>query len=154
MEKNALRTGGEVPSRFVAAAVPKPAACVNEDRRIMSKLSKKEQRVRRHRHIRNKVAGTPEMPRLCVCRTGAHIYAQVIDDEAGRTLVAASTVEKVFRDQRLAANVKSAQVIGAAIAQRALEKEIKTVVFDRGGFPYHGCVKALADAAREAGLQF
>ncbi len=120
----------------------------------MSKLSKKEQRIRRHRHIRNKVSGTAQKPRLCVCRTGAHIYAQIIDDEAGVTLVSAATVEKIFRDQKLAANVKSAQAIGAAIAQRALEKEIKTVVFDRGGFPYHGCVKALADAAREAGLQF
>ena len=121
---------------------------------MITRPNTNKQRLKRHKRVRAKISGTPEMPRLCVCRTGAHIYAQVIDDEAGRTLVAASTVEKVFRDQKLAANVKSAQVIGAAIAQRALEKEIKTVVFDRGGFPYHGCVKALADAAREAGLQF
>ena len=94
------------------------------------------------------------MPRLCVCRTAAHIYSQVIDDEAGVTLVAAATVEKPFREQKLAANMKSAEVIGQAIAERALAKEIKKVVFDRGGFPYHGCVKALAEAARKAGLEF
>ena len=120
----------------------------------MSKLSKKEARIRRHRHIRNKVSGTAEQPRLCVCRTGAHIYCQVIDDEAGRTLASAATVEKDFRAQKLAANVKSAQVIGTAIAQRALDKSITQVVFDRGGFPYHGCIKAVADAARAAGLKF
>lgn len=120
----------------------------------MSKLSKKEARIRRHRHIRNKVSGTPEMPRLCVCRTAAHIYSQVIDDEAGNTIAAAATVEKAFREQKLAANVRSAEVIGQTIAERALAKGIKKVVFDRGGFPYHGCVKALADAARKAGLEF
>ena len=120
----------------------------------MSKLSKKEQRIRRHRHIRNKVSGTAAKPRLCVCRTGAHIYAQVIDDEAGVTLASAATVEKDFRAQKLSANIKSAEVIGDAIAQRALAKDIKTVVFDRGGFPYHGCVKALTEAARKAGLEF
>lgn len=120
----------------------------------MSKLSKKEARIRRHRHIRNKVSGTPEMPRLCVCRTAAHIYSQVIDDEAGNTIAAAATVEKAFREQKLAANVRSAEVIGQTIAERALAKGIKKVVFDRGGFPYHGCVKALADAVRKAGLEF
>ena len=83
-----------------------------------------------------------------------HIYAQVIDDEAGVTLASAATVEKDFRAQKLSANIKSAEVIGDAIAQRALAKDIKTVVFDRGGFPYHGCVKALAEAARKAGLEF
>lgn len=120
----------------------------------MSKLSKKEARIRRHRHIRNKVSGTPEMPRLCVCRTAAHIYSQVIDDEAGNTIAAAATIEKAFREQKLAANVRSAEVIGQTIAERVLAKGIKKVVFDRGGFPYHGCVKALADAARKAGLEF
>ena len=109
----------------------------------MSKLSKKEQRVRRHRHIRNKVSGT-----------GAHIYCQVIDDEAGVTLAAAGTVEKEFCAQKLAANVKSAEIVGKAVAERAIAKGIKKVVFDRGGFPYHGCVKAVADAARQAGLEF
>lgn len=120
----------------------------------MSKLSKKEARIRRHRHIRNKVSGTAAQPRLCVCRTQAHIYTQVIDDEAGVTLVAAATVEKDFRAQKLSANVKSAEIIGQAIAERAMAKDIKKVVFDRGGFPYHGCIKALADAARKAGLEF
>lgn len=120
----------------------------------MSKLTKKEARIRRHRHIRNHLAGTPEMPRLCVCRTAAHIYTQIIDDEAGRTLVSASTHDKALKDQNLKANVASAKVVGAAIAERALAAGLKKVVFDRGGFPYHGCVKALADAAREAGLEF
>jgi len=120
----------------------------------MSKLSKKEARIRRHRHIRNKVSGTAEQPRLCVCRTGAHIYCQVIDDEKGCTLASAATVEKEFRAQKLAANVKSAEIVGKAVAERALAKSIKRVVFDRGGFPYHGCVKAVADAARAAGLEF
>jgi len=120
----------------------------------MSKLTKKESRIRRHRHIRNHISGTAEMPRLCVCRTDAHIYCQVIDDEAGCTLAAAATVEKDFRAQKLAANVKSAEIIGKAIAERAQAKSIKKVVFDRGGFPYHGCIKAVADAARAAGLEF
>ena len=120
----------------------------------MSKLSKKEARVRRHLHIRNKVSGTAEQPRLCVCRTGAHIYCQVIDGEKGITLASAATVEKDFRAQKLAANIKSAEIIGKAIAERAQAKSVKRVVFDRGGFPYHGCVKALADAARAAGLEF
>ncbi len=120
----------------------------------MSKLSRKEARIRRHRHIRNKVSGTAEQPRLCVCRTGAHIYCQIIDDEKGCTLVSAATVEKDFRAQKLAANVKSAEIIGKTVAERALAMSITKVVFDRGGFPYHGCVKAVADAARAAGLQF
>ena len=120
----------------------------------MSKLTKKEQRVRRHRHIRHKVAGTAAVPRLCVCRTAAHIYCQVIDDEAGRTLVSCSTHDKALKDQALKANVKSAEIVGATIAERAIAAGIKKVVFDRGGFPYHGCVKAVADSARNAGLEF
>lgn len=120
----------------------------------MSKLTKKEQRVRRHRHIRHKVSGTAEVPRLCVCRTGAHIYCQVIDDVAGYTLCSCSTHDKELKEQGLKANVKSAEIVGATIAARAQEKSIKKVVFDRGGFPYHGCVQALADAARNAGLEF
>jgi large subunit ribosomal protein L18 len=120
----------------------------------MSKLSKKESRIRRHRRLRQKVSGTPEVPRLSVCRTGAHIYVQVIDDVAGRTLLAASTLEKAFREEKLAANVKSAVIMGKTIAERAQAAGLKKVVFDRGGFPYHGCIKALADAAREAGLEF
>ena len=120
----------------------------------MSKLSKKEMRVRRHRHLRNKLSGTPEVPRLCVCRTAAHIYCQVVDDVAGHTLVSCSTHDKELKGQGLKANVKSAEVVGATIAQRALAKDIKKVVFDRGGFPYHGCIQAVADAARKAGLEF
>ncbi len=120
----------------------------------MSKLSKKESRIRRHRRLRQKVSGTPEVPRLSVFRSGLHIYVQVIDDVAGRTLLSASTVEKAFREEHLAANVKSAQIIGKTIAERALAAGLKRIVFDRGGFAYHGCIKALADAAREAGLEF
>ena len=120
----------------------------------MSKISKKEALKLRHKRLRKKVAGTAAVPRLSVCRTGMHIYAQVIDDDLGTTLVSASTTEKVFREQNLHANVKSAAVIGKAVAERAIAKNVKTVVFDRGGFVYHGCVKALAEAAREAGLEF
>ena len=109
---------------------------------------------RRHRRLRVKVSGTAEMPRLSVCRTGIHIYAQLIDDVKGVTLASASTTEKAMREQKLAANIKSAQVIGKTIAERGLERQMKKVVFDRGGFKYHGVVKALADAAREAGLEF
>ena len=120
----------------------------------MSKITKKEARDMRHARIRKTISGTAAKPRLSVCRTGLHIYAQLIDDEQGITLAAASTVEKEMRAQNLHANVKGATAIGKAIAERALAKEIKEVVFDRGGFIYHGCIKALADAAREAGLQF
>ncbi|NLG14612.1 MAG: 50S ribosomal protein L18 [Lentisphaerae bacterium] len=120
----------------------------------MSKQSRKQARDRRHRRLRFKVQGTAEVPRLSVCRTGAHIYAQLIDDDKQITLASASTLEKANREQNLAANMKSAQVIGKLIAERGLGLEIKKVVFDRGGFKYHGCVKALADAAREAGLEF
>ncbi len=120
----------------------------------MSKTTKKIARVRRHIRLRKKLAGTPEAPRLSVCRTGAHIYAQVIDDKAGRTLVSASTLEPSMREQKLAANMKSAAIIGKTIAERALAANLTRVVFDRGGFLYHGCIKTLADAAREAGLKF
>ena len=120
----------------------------------MSKITKKEALKMRHARLRRKLAGTAERPRLSVCRTGAHIYAQIIDDDLGCTLVSASTVEKEMRAQKLAANMKSATIIGKAIADRALAKGLKAVVFDRGGFPFHGCIKAVADAAREAGLEF
>ena len=120
----------------------------------MGKLTKKQAKDRRHRRLRVKVSGTAEVPRLSVCRTGMHIYAQLIDDEKGITLASASTIEKAMREQKLAANIKSAQVIGKTIAERGLERQMKKVVFDRGGFKYHGVVKALADAAREAGLEF
>jgi len=120
----------------------------------MSKMTKKDAIRMRHARLRRNLAGTPERPRLSVCRTAAHIYVQLIDDEAGRTLASASTVEKEMRAQKLAANMKSAAIIGKAIAERTLALNIKEVVFDRGGFPFHGCVKAVADAAREAGLVF
>lgn len=120
----------------------------------MSKTTKKEQRDRRHRRLRVNLAGTAEAPRLSVCRTGMHIYAQIIDDDQSLTLVSATTTEAASREQKLSANMKSAEIIGKLVAERAIEKGIKKVVFDRGGFPYHGCIKALADSARKAGLEF
>lgn len=120
----------------------------------MSKASRKVARAKRHARLRRKVAGTAAVPRLSVCRTGAHIYAQLIDDERHATLATVSTLEKALRDQNLKANVNSAVVIGKLIAEKALALDIQHIVFDRGGFQYHGCIKALADAAREAGLQF
>jgi len=110
-------------------------------------------RLRRHERVRERVVGTPQRPRLCVFRSLKHIYAQIIDDQAGRTLVAASDLEK---DLSLATDGKKdvAGRVGGLLAQRALERGIKMVVFDRGGYRFHGRVKALAEAAREAGLQF
>ena len=112
----------------------------------------------RHRiknRIRRKVAGTPVRPRLAIFRSQSHIYAQVIDDDAGRTLCAASSLDKeVKSDGKRGANVAAAKAVGQLIAQRAKDKGIDAVVFDRGGFQYHGRVKALADAAREGGLKF
>lgn len=106
-----------------------------------------------HARIRKSVEGTPERPRLCVFRSLKHIYAQVIDDSKGVTLCAASTVEKELRGES-GGNIKAAQSVGKLIAQRAIAKGIEKVVFDRGGYLYHGRVKSLADAAREAGLKF
>jgi large subunit ribosomal protein L18 len=109
----------------------------------------------RHKRIRNRVVGTTERPRLAVHFSGQHIYAQIIDDAAGKTVAAASTIEAgVKGGRRTNANVESAGKIGALVAERSLQKNIKSVVFDRGGFSYHGKVKALADAARAAGLEF
>jgi large subunit ribosomal protein L18 len=108
----------------------------------------------RHWRVRKKVIGTSERPRMAVCFTDAHIYVQFIDDSAGKTIASASTRNKALREKKLAANVASAKTIGSTAAQAAIEKGIKAVVFDRGGARYHGKVKALADAAREAGLQF
>ena len=102
--------------------------------------------------IRSKVTGTAERPRLAVFRSVAHIYAQVIDDSAGKTLVSASSVDKDGKTN--GGNIAAAKAIGKLVAQRAQDKGIKSVVFDRGGYQYHGRVKALADAAREAGLEF
>jgi large subunit ribosomal protein L18 len=108
----------------------------------------------RHVRIRKHLAGTPERPRLSVHFSGQHIYAQVIDDVAGRTLASANTTEKGFRGASTKPNVATALRVGQAVAERALAKNVTKVVFDRGGFLYHGKVKALADAAREGGLQF
>ena len=109
----------------------------------------------RHWRIRNKLAGTPERPRMSVCFTNENIHVQFIDDVAGKTLAATSTVSKTIPDRdKLAANVTSAKTVGALAAKTALEKGITQVVFDRGGARYHDKVKALADAAREAGLNF
>jgi large subunit ribosomal protein L18 len=112
-------------------------------------------RVRLHRRIRKKVVGTSERPRLAVFRSQSHIYAQVIDDDAGRTLCAASSLDKQLRAaSKRGANVAAAKAVGQLIASRAREKGVESVVFDRGGFLYHGRVRALADAAREGGLKF
>ena len=119
---------------------------------MIKKPEKKEIRNRIHQRIRRKLRGTAERPRLAVFRSVAHIYAQVIDDVAGGTVVSASTVDKGARTK--GGNVAAAKSIGKLVAERAKEKGIKSVVFDRGGYLYHGRVKALADAAREAGLEF
>jgi large subunit ribosomal protein L18 len=110
-------------------------------------------RVRRHVRVRKTVSGTPARPRLAVFRSLTHIYAQVIDDEAGRTLAAASSVEKALKDTK-GNKSEHAKAVGSAIAKKALEAGVTQVVFDRGGNRYHGRVKALAEAAREGGLQF
>src|ERR1700690_4083268 len=119
---------------------------------MIRKIEKKAIRNRIHKRIRRKLSGTAARPRLAVFRSVAHIYAQVIDDVAGATVVSASTVDKTARTK--GGNVAAAKAIGKLVAERAREKGIKSVVFDRGGYQYHGRVKALADAAREAGLEF
>ena len=119
---------------------------------MIRKIDNNEIRERIHKRIRRKVQGTAERPRLAVFRSVAHIYAQVIDDAKGSTLVSASSIEKATKTN--GGNVAAAKAIGKTIAERAKEKGIKRVVFDRGGYQYHGRVKALADAAREAGLEF
>jgi large subunit ribosomal protein L18 len=116
---------------------------------------RKAARQRVHQRIRKKVAGTAQRPRLAVHFSGKHVYAQVIDDDAGRTLAAASTTERsLLEGKKLRANQAAAELIGKAIAERLLAKKLDRVVFDRGGFLYHGKVKALADAARASGLNF
>jgi len=122
---------------------------------MVNKENRSEIRRKKHRKIRNRFTGTPERPRLAVFRSNKHMYAQIIDDTAGHTLVAASTLEKDVKAKLQKTNdVEAAAYLGTVIAQRALEKGIKAVVYDRGGFVYHGKIKALADAAREAGLEF
>jgi large subunit ribosomal protein L18 len=123
----------------------------------MAKISRNEQRIKRHMRIRQKIRGTPERPRLCVFKSLKHIYAQIIDDtppEGSRTLVSASTLDPEIRGKIKSDNVEAARLVGQVLAQRALAKGIKKVVFDRGGYPYHGKVRALAEAAREGGLEF
>ena len=122
---------------------------------MVSKKSRSEVRVNKHRRLRNRFSGTAERPRLAVFRSNNHMYAQIIDDTVGKTLVSASTVEKeVKAELEKTNNVDAAAYVGTVIAKRALEKGIKEVVFDRGGFIYQGKIQALADAAREAGLEF
>ena len=122
---------------------------------MVSKKSRSEVRVNKHKKLRNRFSGTAERPRLAVFRSNNHMYAQIIDDTVGNTLVAASTVEKaVSAELGKTNNVDAAAYLGTVIAKRAIEKGINTVVFDRGGFIYQGKIKALADAAREAGLEF
>ena len=122
---------------------------------MVSKQSRSEIRVKKHNRLRNRFAGTAERPRLAVFRSNNHMYAQIIDDTVGNTLVAASTAEKAAKAELEHTNtVDAAAYVGTLIAKRALEKGIDTVVFDRGGFIYQGKIQALADAAREAGLKF
>ncbi len=122
---------------------------------MVNKVSRTETRVKKHIKIRNRFTGTPERPRLAVFRSNNHMYAQIIDDTVGNTLVAASTLEKDVKAELQKTNdVAAAAYLGTVIAKKALEKGIKAVVFDRGGFIYQGKIKALADAAREAGLEF
>jgi large subunit ribosomal protein L18 len=119
---------------------------------MVSKTDRKLERTRRHARVRTKVSGTAERPRLCVYRSNSNLYAQIIDDVAGNTLVAASTLDKEVKTKK--SNIEAAKEVGALIAKKAAEKNIKTVVYDRGGYIFHGVVKALAEAAREGGLEF
>jgi large subunit ribosomal protein L18 len=121
----------------------------------MPEIDRRKARLRRHRRVRRRVVGTPEKPRLNVFRSLKHIYAQVIDDRAGHTLVSASTVDPdVASELDGLAKTDQARIVGKVLAQRALDEGIEQVVFDRGGYKYHGRVKALAEAAREGGLEF
>jgi len=111
-------------------------------------------RLRRKKHIRKTLRGTPARPRLCVFRSTKHIYAQVIDDDGGRTLASASTLDKAIEVKGHRGNVEAAKAVGKVVAERAAEAGVKSVVFDRNGYLYHGRLKALADSAREGGLEF
>ena len=119
---------------------------------MVSKVNKNAMRLKRHVRVRGKISGTPECPRLNVFRSNANIYAQIIDDVNGVTLVAANTLEKDF--EGATGNVEAAKKVGAVLAERAKAKGIEVVVFDRGGYIYHGRVAALAEGAREGGLKF
>lgn len=119
---------------------------------MVSKTDRKMERTRRHLRVRRKISGTSERPRLCVYRSNTNLYVQIIDDVAGNTLVSASTLDKEIKTKH--ANKEAAKELGTLIAKKAVAKKINTVVFDRGGYIYHGVVKELADAAREGGLEF
>lgn len=119
---------------------------------MVTKTNRKLERTRRHIRVRRKISGTAEVPRFCVYRSNTNLYVQIIDDVAGKTLVSASTLEKEVKTK--ASNKEAAKEVGKLIAKRAIEKNIKDVVFDRGGYIYHGVVKELAEAAREGGLNF
>ena len=119
---------------------------------MITKTNRKLERTRRHERVRTKISGTAECPRLCVFRSNANIYAQIIDDVKGVTLVQASTLDKEVKTKK--SNKEAAKEVGTLVAKRALEKKIENVVYDRGGYIYHGIVKELAEAAREAGLEF
>ena len=119
---------------------------------MIKKEAKNESRLVRHARVRKKISGTPERPRLSVYKSLTGIYAQIIDDVNGKTLVAASTLDKEVKTK--ASNIEAAKEVGTLVAKRATKAGIKTIVFDRGGYQYHGKVKALAEAAREGGLEF
>jgi large subunit ribosomal protein L18 len=122
---------------------------------MITPIDRATERRRIHRRIRNKISGSMVRPRLCIYRSSKYIYAQIVDDTQGRTLVAASTAEKDVRgDLKQAGNIQASKLVGKAIAERARAKGIETVVFDRGGYLYHGRIKAVAEAARESGLKF
>ena len=122
---------------------------------MISKKSRTEVRVKKHKRMRNRLSGTPSCPRLCVFRSNSHMYAMIVDDTNGKTLVAANTLQKdIAAELEHTNDVAAAAAVGTAIGKKAVEAVIKEVVFDRSGYLYHGRVQALADAAREAGLDF
>ena len=122
---------------------------------MIGRIDKNKIRKRKHVRVRKKISGTSECPRLCVYRSNAHIYAQIIDDESQTTLASASTLDKEIKGSvSVGSNIEAAKAVGKLIAERAAAKDIKVVVFDRSGYLYHGRVQALAEAAREAGLEF
>ena len=119
---------------------------------MIAKVDRKAERERRHKRVRNKISGSAERPRLCVYRSNSNLYVQIIDDTVGNTLVSASTLDKEIKTKH--SNKVAAEELGSLIAKRALEKNIKNVVFDRGGYIYHGVIEALAESVRKAGLEF
>ena len=120
----------------------------------MANLSRKKSRFRRHRRLRKKIAGTASIPRLSVCVTGKHFYVQFIDDDRGHTLVSLSTLDPKLRSENIQTNCKGAEIVGKVVAEKALTAGINKVVFDRGGFKFHGRIKKLAEVVRAAGVEF